>query len=56
MKTFELFVETLKKVEVQAETIEQAQEILRNQLESQPRDYPRIWQIIVPQEVHINET
>ena len=53
MRTFELFVETLQKVEVQAETIEQAEQVVKQQLESNPRNLPGIWKIIKPQEVNL---
>ena len=53
MRTFELFIETLQKVEVQAETIEQAEQILRQQLESKPKEIPGVWKIIIPKEVNI---
>ncbi len=52
MRTFELFVETLQKVEVQAETVEQAEQIVQRQLESNPKNVPGIWKIIRPQEVN----
>ena len=53
MRTFELFVETLQKVEVQAETLEQAEQAIKQQLESNPKNVPGVWKIITPKEVNI---
>ena len=53
MRTFELFVEMLQKVEVQANTVEQAEQIIRQQLESNPKNIPGVWKIIVPEEVNL---
>lgn len=53
MKTFELFVRITQKVEMQAETIEQAEQALRYQLEANPRDVPGIWEIIIPKEIDV---
>ena len=50
MRSFELFVEILHKVEVQADTIEQAEQILRKQLEDNPKSIPGTWKIIIPKE------
>lgn len=48
MRTFELFVNILQKVEIQAESIEQAKQMLEQQLNTQYRQLNGIWDIIIP--------
>lgn len=55
MQTFELFIDMRQKVEVQANTIEQAEQIIRQQLEAQPR-LPYIWEITRPIEGDIENS
>lgn len=50
MRTFELFIDILQKVEVQAENIEQAKQILEQQLDAQARQMNGVWNIVVPVE------
>lgn len=48
MKAFELFVDIRQKVEVRAETIEQAKQIVEQQLNAQSRQINGVWNIVVP--------
>ena len=51
MQTFELILDVRQTVKVQAENIEQAEKMLRQQLEANPKAVKGVWDIIVPKEV-----
>ena len=55
MKTFELFIETMQKVEVQADTEEQAIRLLTQQIETRFQGKVPIYKITTAKEVTLNE-
>ena len=53
MRTFTLFLETLQKVDIQAESIEQAKELLERKIKSNPKSTLGFWEILIPQEAEV---